>query len=330
MSKLQISLACCDYDRTRALFDGRVGIEGCEVLANPMHPEEAFHRAFSYQEFDVTELSLSSTIMTTARGECPYIGIPAFVSRLFRHSSIYIRTDRGITEPADLKGRLVGLPEYQMTACLWVRGILEDEYGVKPSDIRWRNGGLEEAGRKERSRLTLSEGVELESIPADETLSQWLIDGKIDALVTARAPSCFLNGAPNIDRLFPDYPAVEHAYHAKTGLFPIMHIIGIRKSLYERHPWLAVNVYNAFVEAKRLCYLGMGEIGHLQTSLPWPVAAYDEARKLMGEDVWSYGIEPNLADIDTVTRYSYDQGLAQKKLTPEELFAPSTFEISKI
>ncbi len=330
MSKLQISLACCDYDRTRALFDGRVGIEGCEAIATAMHPEEAFHRAFSYQEFDVTELSLSSTMMTTARGECPYVGVPAFVSRLFRHSSIYIRTDRGIAEPSDLKGRLVGLPEYQMTACLWVRGILEDEYGVKPSDIRWRNGGLEEAGRKERSRLTLSEGVELESIPADETLTQWLVEGRIDALVSARAPSCFLNGAPNIARLFPDYPAVERAYYEKTGLFPIMHIIGIRKSLHERHPWLAVNVYNAFVEAKRLCYEAMGEIGHLQTSLPWPVAAYAEARALMGEDLWSYGIEPNLGEIETVTRYACNQGLARKVLAPEELFAPSTFEISKV
>lgn len=330
MGKLSISLACCDYDRTHAIFDGRAPVEGCEVYATPMAPEEAFHRAFKYQEFDVTELSLSSTIMTTARGECPYIGVPAFVSRLFRHSSIYIRTDRGINGPEDLKGKIVGLPEYQMTANLWVRGILQDEYGVKPSDIRWRNGGLEDAGREERSRLSLPDDVELESIPKDQTLTQWLEEGKIDALLSARAPSCFLRGAPNVDRLFPDYPAAERAYFEKTRIFPIMHIIGIRRSLYEKHPWLAVNVYNAFVKAKALCMEELNQIGHLHASLPWPVAAYNEAVGLMGEDYWSYGADANAKVIDTITRYSYEQGMSERRVTAEDLFAPSTFDISKV
>ena len=330
MAKLSISLACCDYDRTRAIFDGRAPIEGCEVLATPMVPEEAFHRAFKYQEFDVTELSFSSTMVTTARGECPYVGVPAFVSRLFRHSSLYIRTDRGIETPEDLKGKIIGLPEYQMTANLWVRGILEDEYGVKPSDIKWRNGGLEEAGREERARISLPEGVELESIPKDETLSQWLVEGKLDGLLSARAPSCFLDGAPNIDRMWPNYPEVERAYFEKTRIFPIMHLIGIRKSLYEQHPWLAVNVYNAFVKAKQICLEELNQIGHLHATLPWPVAAYNEARALMGDDYWSYGVAPNAHVIDAITRYSYDQGLSERKLTAEDIFAPSTFDISKV
>lgn len=330
MAKLSISLACCDYDRTRAIFDGRAPIEGCEVLATPMVPEEAFHRAFKYQEFDVTELSFSSTMVTTARGECPYVGVPAFVSRLFRHSSLYIRTDRGIRSPEDLKGKTIGLPEYQMTANLWVRGILEDEYGVKPSDISWRNGGLEEAGREERARISLPDGVELESIPKDETLSQWLVEGKLDGLLSARAPSCFLDGAPNVDRMWPDYPAVERAYFEKTRIFPIMHLIGIRKSLYEKHPWLAVNVYNAFVKAKQICLEELNQIGHLHATLPWPVAAYNEARALMGDDYWSYGVAPNAHVIDAITRYSHDQGLSERKLTAQDLFAPSTFEISKV
>ena len=330
MAKLSISLACCDYDRTHAIFDGRAPIEGCEVLATPMAPEEAFHRAFKYQEFDVTELSFSSTMVTTARGECPYVGVPAFVSRLFRHSSLYIRTDRGIESPEDLKGKTIGLPEYQMTANLWVRGILEDEYGVKPSDIRWRNGGLEEAGREERARISLPDGVELESIPTDETLSQWLVEGKLDGLLSARAPSCFLNGAPNIDRMWPNYPEVERAYFEKTKIFPIMHLIGIRKSLYEQHPWLAVNVYNAFVRAKEICLEELNQIGHLHATLPWPVAAYNEARALMGDDYWSYGVAPNAHVIDAITRYSYDQGLSERKLTAEDIFAPSTFDISKV
>ncbi len=330
MARLQISLACCAYDRTTAIFDGRAPIEGCEVLATPMHPEEAFHRAFKYQEFDVTELSFSSFMMTTARGESPYVGIPAFVSRLFRHSSIYIRTDRGITSPGDLKGKLVGVPEYQMTAALWVRGILEDEHGVRPSDIRWRNGGLEEPGREERTPLSLPDGIELESLPVDQTLSQWLKDGKLDALVTAREPSCFLDGTPDIGRLFPDYPAVEAAYFEKTKMFPIMHLIGIRRSIYEKHPWVAVNVYNAFLRAKALAYDELGRIGHLQATLPWPVAAFDQARRVMGGDFWSYGAQANAAEISAMTRYSHDQGLSQRLLSAEDLFAPSTFDLSKV
>lgn len=330
MAKLQISLACCDYDRTHAIFDGRAPIEGCEVIATSMVPEEAFHRAFKYQEFDVTELSLSSTMATTARGECAYIGVPAFVSRLFRHSSIYIRTDRGIHGPEDLKGKIIGVPEYQMTANVWVRGILEDEYGVKPSDMSWRNGGLEEAGREERSRLTLPDDVELESIPEDQTLAQWLDEGRIDALFSARAPSGFLRGSPAIDRLFPDYPTVERAYFEKTRIFPIMHLIGIRRSLYEKHPWLAVNVYNAFVKAKRICFEEINQIGHLHTSLPWQIAAYKDACALMGDDYWAYGIDANAHVLDTVMRYSFEQGLSERRLMPEDVFAPSTFEISKV
>ena len=330
MPRLQISLACCAYDRTTAIFDGRAPIEGCEIFATPMHPEEAFHRAFKYQEFDVTELSFSSYMMTTAREESPYIGIPAFVSRLFRHSSIYIRTDRGITSPEDLKGKRVGVPEYQMTAALWVRGILEDEYGVRPSDIRWHNGGLEEPGREERAPLRLPDEIELESLPVDQTLTQWLADGKLDALITARAPSCFLEGAPDVDRLFPDYPAVEAAYYKKTGMFPIMHLIGIRRSIYEKHPWVAVNVYDAFLRAKALAYEELRRIGHLQVTLPWPVAAKDQASRIMGADYWSYGASANALEIDAMTRYSRDQGLAERLLGAEDLFAPSTFELSKV
>jgi 4,5-dihydroxyphthalate decarboxylase len=332
MARLQISLSCCAYDRTTAVFDGRAPIEGCDVLATPMHPEEAFHRAFKYQEFDVTELSFSSYMMTTARGECPYIGIPAFVSRLFRHSSIYVRTDRGIETPEDLKGKLIGVPEYQMTAALWVRGILEDEHGVRPSDIRWRNGGLEEPGREERADLRLPDGMELEleSLPDDQTLNQWLRDGKLDGLVSARAPSCFLEGAPGVGRLFPDYPAVEAAYYEKTGLFPIMHLIGIRRSIYDKHPWIAVNVYNAFLRAKAMAYEELGQIGHLQTTLPWPIAAFDQARRVMGADYWSYGAQANAAEIAAMTRYSHDQGLSERPLSADDLFAPSTFELSKV
>jgi 4,5-dihydroxyphthalate decarboxylase len=254
MAKLQLSLAVGDYDRTRAILDGRAPIEGCETLAVALEPEEAFHRAFRSQEFDVTEISLSSHTLTTARGEAHYVGIPAFVSRLFRHSSIYIRTDRGIAGPADLKGKIIGLPEYQMTANVWVRGVLEEEYGVRPQDISWRNGGEEQPGRGERAPLRLPPGIDLQPIPRDRTLSNMLEKGELDGLIAARAPSCFTRGASGVARLFPDYPAVEEAYFRKTRIFPIMHLIGIRRSLAERHPWLPVSSTRPFSRPRRCAW----------------------------------------------------------------------------
>jgi 4,5-dihydroxyphthalate decarboxylase len=328
--RLQLSLAVCDYDRTRAIFDGRAPVEGCDITAVALEPEESFHRAFKFNEFDISELSMSSYTMTAARGEAHYFAIPAFVSRLFRHSGIYVRTDRGINGPADLKGKTIGLPEYQMTANVWIRGILEDEYGVKPSDIRWRRGGLEEAGREERAKIDLPADVDYAAVPEHRTLSDMLRTGEIDGLLSARAPSCFLEGAPHVDRLFPDYPAVEAAYFAKTRIFPIMHAIGIRRSLVERHPWLAVSVYKAFLKAKVLCMHELGQIGHLATSLPWSVAAYEEAKKVMGEDYWSYGVAENRHVLEALARYSFAQGLSARKLGVDEMFVPSTYDLSKI
>jgi 4,5-dihydroxyphthalate decarboxylase len=327
---LPLSLAVCDYDRTRALFDGRAPIEGCAVTAVALEPEESFHRAFKFQEFDVSEISMSSYLLTTARNEAHYVAIPAFVSRLFRHSSIYIRTDRGIARPQDLKGRTLGLPEYQMTANVWVRGILEDEYSVKPSDIKWRRGGLEEPGREERARIKLPSDVDYQGVPEDRTLSEMLAAGELDGLISARAPSCFLRGAPNVGRLFPDYPKVEEDYFRRTNIFPIMHAVGIRRSLAEKNPWLAVSIYKAFIKAKQLCMHELGQIGHLATSLPWSVAEYDRVRQVMGEDFWSYGAEQNRHVLETLARYSFAQGLSVRQVELKEMFASSTYDLSKI
>jgi 4,5-dihydroxyphthalate decarboxylase len=329
MAKLTISLACCDYDRTHALFDGRVPVEGCEIVGVPMSPEEAFHRAFKYQEFDVTELSMSSYMNVQSRGGSPYIGIPVFVSRLFRHSSIYVRKDAGISKPEDLKGKIVGVPEYQMTAALWVRGILQDEYGVLPSEIAWRNGGLEEGGREERSPLHLPDEIDLQSIPKDETLAEHLNDGRLDAVISARAPSCY-HSNDDIVRLFPDYKTAEQAYYAKTGMFPIMHLVGVKRSIVEKHPWLPVNLYVAFLKAKQLCYEEMEQVGHLAHTMPWPVYELEQVRKLMGEDHWKYGALENEKEISAMTRYSFDQGISARKLEAEDLFAESTFELFKL
>jgi 4,5-dihydroxyphthalate decarboxylase len=327
---LQVSMAIGDYDRTRALFDGRAPIEGCDVAMVPLVPEEAFHRAFKFNEFDISEISMSSYIATSARGEAQYVAIPAFVSRLFRHSGIYIRTDRGIARPEDLKGKTIGLPEYQMTANVWIRGMLQEQHGVKPSDIRWRRGGLEEPGREERTAIKLPPDVELQSIPNDRTLSQMLASGELDGLIGARAPSSFLQGAPNVARLFPDYPAAEEAYFQKTKIFPIMHAVGIRRALVEKHPWLAVSVYKAFVRAKDLCMHELGQIGHLAASLPWSVYEYERLRKVMGEDFWSYGAGKNRHVLDTLARYSHEQSLSVRRLTVDEMFAPSTYDLSKV
>ncbi len=327
---LQLSLAVCDYDRTRAIFDGRASVEGCDITAVPLEPEESFHRAFKFQEFDISEISMSSYTMTTARGDSHYVAIPAFVSRLFRHSGIYIRTDRGISGPQDLKGKTIGLPEYQMTANVWIRGILADQYGVKPSDIKWRRGGLEEAGREERARISLPAAIDYGAVPEDRTLSDMLARGELDGVLSARAPSCFLAGQPGVGRLFPDYPAVEEAYFRTTGIFPIMHAIGIRRSLVERHPWLAVSVYKAFVRAKELCMRELGQIGHLATSLPWSVADYERAKAALGSDYWSYGVAANRHVLETLARYSFEQGLSVRELAVDEMFAPSTYDLTRI
>jgi len=330
MPELQLSLGCCDYDRTRAIFDGRVRIEGCEVIAAPVEPEEAFHRAFRFAEFDISELSLSSHTMMTARGEHRYVGVPAFVSRLFRHSGIYIRTDRGIRTAADLAGKTVGLPEYQITANVWIRGMLEDDYGLDPASVHWRRGGVEEAGRGERAPLALPPEIDLQQIPDDRTLSAMLEQGELDAVIGARAPSCFLRGAPNVGRLFPDYPAAEADYFRRHRIFPIMHIIGIRRSLVERHPWLPVSVFKAFEQARQLAMAELGQIGHLFVSLPWGVANYEAAKELLGDDYWSYGFGANRHVLDAFTRYHHDQGLSKARVDPAALFAASTLDLSRI
>jgi len=329
MSSIQISIACGDYDRVRAIKDGRVRVDGCDVTFIPMMPEELFFRALRYAEFDVAELSFNSTMMLTARGVCPYVAIPVFPSRMFRHSAIYIRTDRGIAKPQDLKGRLVGVPEYQQTANVWMRGILADEYGVKDSDIRWRSGGQEEAGRDERTPLTLDNGVEL--IPVkDRSLSAMLLAGDLDAFMTARAPSVFLDRRPNIGRLWPDYRTVELDYYRRTGIFPIMHLIGVKRTLAEKHPWLPGSLYKAFNQAKAIAMQEIPEVAALNVTLPWVEVFQEEVQRLMGDDYWRYGIADCRHEIETLMRYSHAQGLLPRPLTVEELFCESTFELSKI
>ncbi len=330
MPDIPITIACGNYDRTAAIRDGRVKVEGCAVTYLPLYPEEIFHRVFKFQEFDVSEISLSSYLRTVAAGTAPYIGIPAFVSRLFRHSNIYIRKDAGISRPEDLRGKRIGLPEYQITAVVWMRGMLQHEYGVHPREIKWRQGGQEQPGRGERTPLKPIPDLDLKPIPEDKTLVSMLRDGELDALFTARAPSSFLAGEPHIGRLFPNTRAAEMAYYKKTGHFPIMHLVGIRKTLAEQYPWLATSVYKAFCEAKRLAMIDLTDVNALMVTLPFLEAETRETMAVMGDDFWRYGIHENKHDIDALIQYAHEQGLIDRKPALEELFARSMFEIAKV
>ena len=258
------------------------------------------------------------------------MAIPAFLSRVFRQSGVYVRTDRGINTPQDLRGKTIGVPEYQITANVWIRGILNDEYGVKPSDIKWVRGGIEEPGRGERAPIDLDPGISLIQIPDDKTLSDMLEAGEIDGYIGARAPSCFLRGAPHVGRLFDNYIEAEKDYFRRTRIFPIMHMVGIRRTLAEQHPWLAVSVYKAFLQAKALAVKELDELCHLAVTLPWMVHHHNEAKALMGADYWPYGLGANKHVIETFSRYHFDQGLSKRKVAPEELFAASALDLSKI
>jgi 4,5-dihydroxyphthalate decarboxylase len=322
---LPLSLAVNSYDRTEAILDGRVRIEGCDTTTVVVEPEEAFHRAFKFVEFDVTEMSLSSHAFMTARGEAPYVGIPAFIFRAFRHSAIYIRTDRGIGAPKDLRGKTVGLAEYQQTANVWARGALQHEYGLPVESVKWRTGGFIEAGRGERAPIELPPRIDCQSIPKDKTLSEMFDNGELDALISPRAPASFVRGMPHAARLFSDYVEVELAYFQKTGIFPVMHLVGLRRELAERHPWLPVSVFKAFLAAKDKV-----EYRYPTMLNPWANAEYERIRKLLGDDLWSYHLEPNRHLLETFITYSQEQGILPRSISPEDLFAPSTLELSKI
>jgi 4,5-dihydroxyphthalate decarboxylase len=330
MVDVPITIACGNYDRTRPIMDGRVKVEGCAVTYLPLYPEEIFFRAFRYHEFDVCELSFSSYLRTVVDGTSAYAGIPAFVSRIFRHSGIYVRSDAGIHAPADLRGKRVGLPEYQITAVVWMRGLMQHEYGVAPHEIHWRSGGLEEPGRDERTRLKPIPGLDLKPIGEGKTLVGMLRDGELDALFTARPPSSFLRREPHIARLFQNTRQAEMAYFKKTGLFPIMHLVGIRKSLLAQYPWLATSLYKAFCEAKALAMADLRDVNALVVTLPFLEAETRETMAAMGEDFWRYGVHENRPEIEALTGYAFEQGLIDRKPALEELFAPSVFEISKV
>lgn len=330
MSRIPLSFACWDYDRIRAIADGRISPEGIDLNYMNLPVEETFFRMLRYGEFDVAEMSLSSYTVSLSRDPQRFIALPVFMSRSFRHNCIFVSTKSGIERPSDLAGKRIGVPEYQMTAPVWIRGILEDEYGVDASSPNYFTGGEEQPGREEKLKLDLPAKIKIQPIPSDKTLSQMLADGELDALHAPRIPSTFHSRPDAVRRLFDDPVAEEKAYYRKTGLFPIMHVIAIRRDVYEANRWIARSLYNAFVAAQQIAYEDLKIGAALKTSLPWQVAAVDETIALMGEDWWPYGLDANRKVLDTFLRYHHDQGLSPKRLTPEDLFAPETLDAAKI
>ncbi len=328
MSKLNLSVAVGPYDRTRALVDGSVSIDGVNPSCMTLSPEEIFFRAFRHAEFDICELSLSSFTVKTAQGGGPYVGVPAFVSRAFRHTSIYVRTDR-IKRPEDLKGKRVGVPEYQLTANVWARSILEDGYGVKPSDIHWVRGGIEDADRPEKISIKLPPDVKIEDAPSGKSISALLAEGAIDAFIAPRPPSLPKN-TPNVGWLFADPVAAAKDYYKRTGIFPIMHIVGVRRTLAEQHPWLPGAVLKAFEQAKAVALAQLGDPSASKVTLPFAEERLAEARALMGEDFWSYGLNANRKTLESFLRQHHREGLSARLVTPDELFHPGTHEAFKI
>ena len=326
MAKLAITLACGAYDRTRALIDGRVRVAGVELRYLDLEPEEIFFRMVRYDEFDVAEMSLS-TYLLTYLADGPFIAIPVFPSRMFRHSSVYINGDRFDPDrPAvdQLAGRAVGVAEYQLTANVWIRGILAEHYGVPVDSVRYRTGGLNRPGRREKVKLRLFRQIDIAPIAENSTLSELLAAGELDAVYSPRAPDSFGTGA--VRRLFPDPRGEEERYFGQTGIFPIMHVVVIHRRVYERHRWLAQELYKAFTVAKEFAYAELARTVALSVSLPFVRDEYERTVARMGADYWAYGVEPNRATLTTFCRYAVEQGLIDREPKIEKLFAPETIE----
>jgi 4,5-dihydroxyphthalate decarboxylase len=334
LGKINLTMATWDYDRVRPLMDGRVQVEGCDINFVTVPPEECFHRAWNHQEFDVTEIGLSGYIIAVSRGSgpfgvSPYVAIPVFLSRSFRCSGIYVRTDCGIESAADLKGKRIGVPEYQITAAVWSRGYLQDEFGVRVDDVQWFQGGMDDPGRKDKWPNNLPAGFPLTLLKEGQTLNEMFRAGELDALICPRTPSSYRDGKTPVRRLFENFEEVEKAYYRKSRVFPIMHPVGIRRDIYEQHPWLAFNLYKAFVEAKRISQAELFETAALKIGLPWVVSSALSAQDVMGPDIFPYGVEASRPTLEAAIRYSMQQHMAVRQVGIQELFPATTMDEPK-
>ncbi len=327
MATLTLDLGCGDYDIVRPLKDGTVSAEGMEInFVTINRPPEVHWRMGMHHEFDAAEMSFGSFVAGKARGDFPFVGIPAFVYRKFRHSCAYVNVHAGVDKPEDLKGRRVGVPEWQMTATVWLRGFLQDDFNVRTSDVHWLTGGLESSERKEKVALTLPPEIKIENIASGQTLSDMLVSGEIDALLTAQVPAPYVKRVPQVRRLFADTRQAEADHFHRTGIFPIMHVMIIREEFYKRHPWVAQSLYKALADAKACCIEAIFKNDAIHSVLPWAGPHAEEVRKLMGQDFWPYGVEANRKTLETFMRYSFEQGLTTRLLKVDELFTKETVD----
>jgi 4,5-dihydroxyphthalate decarboxylase len=327
--RVPITLACWDYDRTQPLADGRVRPDGVDLTYLALPVEETFFRMARFQEFDAAEMSLSSYVLSLTT-DGPFVAIPVFPSRAFRHNGIYVREGSPLHELSDLAGKTVGIPEYQVTAAVWIRGILADFHRVPVESVRYRTGGLHQPGRIEKIRLNLPAGVDVDPVPADQTLTNLLLSGELDAIYSPRTPQSMLDGDRSIRRLLATPRIAEEAYFAETRIFPIMHTIVIRRDVYDRHRWLARSLFQAFADAKHDIQPRLAETAANRYMLPWLYDAVERTQEVMGRDFWPYGLKANEKTLRTFLRYSHEQGLASRLYEPAELFAPESLETYRI
>jgi ABC-type nitrate/sulfonate/bicarbonate transport system substrate-binding protein len=325
VARLPLTFACGDYDRTRALEEGTIRPDGIELTYLRLPVEETFFRMMRHREFEVAEMSLSTYVLSLQAEPAPFVALPVFTSRMFRHGGVYCNADAGISGPEDLKGKVVGTPEFQLTAGVWIRGILADRHGVPVDSVRYVTGGQEKPGRIEKAGVDLP-GIDISRAPADRTLSEMLAEGEIDALYSPRIPSPFAARDPRVRRVFPDVVAAEKEYFAATGIFPIMHVVALRRDVYEKHPWVAQSLYKALLLAKQEAAANLYDSSALRFMLPWLNQDLEQAKELLGDDYWSYGLDANVETLSTFLRYHHEQGLSRRLFRPEELFAPESTE----
>lgn len=319
--RIALTLAISEYDHVRDLIEGRVVAEGIELSGLTFPVEEIFYRFLRFREWDMSEMSMGRYVSMLSYGERGFVGIPVFPSRMFRHSSIYIRRDRKISTPSDLRGKRIGIPEWAQTAGIYVRGIMQEHFSVRPSEVEWVQAGVYKCGRTEEVTVTPPAGVVIERI-ANDTLSDMLEQGRLDAVISAHPPLAIVAGKSGFGRLFENSIEVEHAYWKTTGVFPIMHVILLRRDVFDRHPWVAMNMLTAFEEAKSRSMKRATEMTASRYGMPWLSDHVGKIRELMGEDYWPYGVEKNQRTLETFLRYAFEQGVSQRKLSIDDLFPP--------